>query len=250
MPNPLIRDPVTQLAAEFGAGFIAPLGYIDGLQMVWNSATSVGVSTGACYIPSLGYALPFTSALTLSGLSLTASTWYHLYGYSNSGTPAIELVTTAPATAYNGTARAKTGDTTRRYLGSLYSNSSSQIAQFTVVGNKFVYTNPNGNMVISNGTSITSTAVSCSTYAPITATAGNFRFQNNTSTTSANFGYLASGGQTASSSNVVLAVGSALAYSLSGYGDVAFDSSQNVAYSASSSSASLYLFVLGYYYGR
>lgn len=111
------------------AGLVIPQGHIDGLQMSWNSATSISVSSGTAYIPSLGNVLVSNTALTLSGLSLTASTWYHVYLYSNAGTPAIECVTTAPV-VYNGVARNKTGDTSRRYIGSVLTDASGNLYNF------------------------------------------------------------------------------------------------------------------------
>jgi hypothetical protein len=101
---------------------VVPKGYIDGLQMQWVSGTAVTVSSGTAYIPSLGNVLVANAAMALTGLSLTASTWYHLYLYSNAGTPAVECVTTAPV-LYYGTAYQKTGDNSRRYVGSVLADS-------------------------------------------------------------------------------------------------------------------------------
>lgn len=249
MPSPLIRDPTTQLPADFSAGFIVPAGYIDGTKMVWNSATSISVTSGAMYIQSLGYAVSFPSTLTLSGLSLTASTWYHLYGYLNSGTPAIELVTTAPAAAYSGTARSKTGDTSRRYLGSALTDSSGNLVAFLHSANTVRYVNPNSNTVLLNGGSATSVNISCSSYVPITAVAVDLRFQNNV-TTSGSGGFVATGGQTASGSNAVLYVGPAVTGSTADvYGPAPLGSSQNLSYIATGV-PSLYLFVNTYTYER
>lgn len=223
--------------------------YITGLQLVWNSTTSISVTTGAAYIQSLGRLSLPASTMTLSGLSLTASTMYHVYLYENSGTPTIEAVTTAPV-SYYGTAYAKTGDTSRRYLGSFYSNSSSQVTQFVVDGNKMCYSNPNNNIVLSNGSSMSSTLVACSQYAPITAVSGVFRFQNNTASSTANYGYATPGNQTASSTNCTLSTGSLSSANLASFGSIPFDASQNVAYVATSSSASLYLILLAYTFNR
>lgn len=104
-------------------------GYIDGLQMQWVSATAVTVSSGTAYIPSLGAYLQSNAAIALSGLTLTASTWYHLYLYSNAGTPAVECVTTAPV-LYQGGASQKTGDNSRRYVGSIRTDASGNIIRF------------------------------------------------------------------------------------------------------------------------
>lgn len=118
---------------------LAISGYIDGLQLVWNSVNSVSFTSGTATIPSLGALLRFPSAITKSGLSLAASTFYHAYGFSNSGTPDVEITTTAPSSPYFGAARTKTGDTSRRYLGSFLTDTSGFIHQFVQSGNLVLY---------------------------------------------------------------------------------------------------------------
>lgn len=153
-------------------GLIIPQGYIDGLQMVWNSATSISVTSGTAYIPSLGNVLQSNATLTLSGLVLTTSTWYHIYLYSNAGVPAIECVTAAPV-LYNGTAYQKTGDNTRRYIGSVLTDVSGNIYQFisSISGNeisiiwKVSGTSPPFR-VLANGTSSTPASFSISSMNP------------------------------------------------------------------------------------
>lgn len=114
-------------------------GYIDGLQMIWNGVNSVSFTSGTAAIPSLEALLQFPSTITKSGLSLAASTFYHAYGFSNSGTPDVEITTTAPSSPYLGAARTKTGDTSRRYLGTFLTDTSGFIHQFLVSGNLVVY---------------------------------------------------------------------------------------------------------------
>lgn len=121
-----VNKPVST-AQQTALDALIPPGYIDGLKMVWVSGTALTVTTGSAYIPSLGKVLRATSDIAKTGLSLTASTWYHAYLFSNAGTPDIELSTTAPAAPYNGTARTKTGDTSRRYVGSVLTDSSSNL---------------------------------------------------------------------------------------------------------------------------
>lgn len=126
--KPLIYDAANARLAE--QTVVIPPGYIDGLNLVWNSGTSISVTSGSAYIEGAAAVVNVPAELTLSGLSLTASTWYHVYLYLNAGVPAIECVTSAPATAYSGTARSKTGDTSRRYLGSVLTTSANTIANF------------------------------------------------------------------------------------------------------------------------
>ena len=120
-------------------GAFLPPGYIDGLKMQWVGPQAITVTSGAAYVPSLGRVIRVPNAIALAGLVLAASTWYHLYLYSNAGVPAIECVTTAPASAYNGTARAKTGDTSRRYVGSVLTDASGNIVNFIQSGNHVAY---------------------------------------------------------------------------------------------------------------
>lgn len=149
-------------------------GYIDGLQMVWNSATSVSVTPGTCYIPASGFNVNFPSTITKAGLALSASTLYHIYGFLNSGVPDIEIVTTAPSTPYNGVARTKTGDTTRRYLGTLRTDGSGNVYRFVhntenglVAYETHVNTTP--FLVLNAGVATVATNVSCSAVVPITS---------------------------------------------------------------------------------
>ena len=155
-------------------GALLPPGYIEGLKMQWVSGNAITVSSGSAYIPSLGRVVRASAAMALSGLALATSTWYHVYLYLNAGTPTLECVTTAPAAAYFGTARTKTGDTSRRYVGSVNTDASGNVIAF--------YHDSNSNEVgyladigtpmlslLSGGASLTPTNVSCSNAMPITA---------------------------------------------------------------------------------
>ncbi|WP_460093685.1 hypothetical protein [Pseudomonas sp. S2_B03] len=113
-------------------------GYIEGLIPQWNSATSITVSPGTAYIPGAQEPMVAASPLTLSGLSLTANTWYYLYLYDNAGVTAVELVTTAPAAPYSGTARTKTANTSRRFICALKTGSSGLLS-FLWMGDTIQY---------------------------------------------------------------------------------------------------------------
>ncbi len=170
-----VNKPVSTAQAEAIAlklDTAIPAGYIDGLKMVWNSANSISATSGTCYIQGSSAVISFPSLMTLSGLSLTASTWYHLYGYLNAGTPAIELVTTAPAAAYSGTARSKTGDASRRYIGSIRTDASGNILKFihSSFGGYVLYQVDINNaqlLILNGGTSTVDATVSAASAVPV-----------------------------------------------------------------------------------
>lgn len=147
-------------------------GYIDGLVPVWNSSTSISVTSGSAYVPGLGSNLAVPATLTLSSLSLTASTWHYLYLYSNAGVPAIELVTTAPDVAYSGTSRTKVGDIGRRFVGALLSNASGGLWGFEVDSSGILnLTNDQLSapfVILAGGTSQALIKVATSSVVPIT----------------------------------------------------------------------------------
>lgn len=152
---------------------LAISGYIDGFRMVWNSGTSVTFESGTAAIQSSGTLLRSPTAVTKSGLSLAASTVVHAYAYSNSGTADIELSTTAPAAAYIGTARSKTGDTSRRYIGSLLTDATGAIFNFSNDGRSVFYLVNVAQApfrVLNAGTSATWTLVSFAGALPPTVT--------------------------------------------------------------------------------
>lgn len=177
-----------------------PKGYIDGMRMEWVSGNSYRLTSGSCYIPSLDQIVDFPSSITKSGVSLTASTWYHIYAFVNAGVPDVEAVTTAPASPYNGTARTKTGDTSRRYIGSVKSDPSNALWQFSQdaryvkwfvvpgVGAASIF------RVLSNGTATTATTFSLSSVVPVTSTGAYARLFNTNATGSTQYDIPGRGG--------------------------------------------------------
>jgi hypothetical protein len=164
-------------------GAFLPPGYIDGLRMTWVSGTAITVTSGAAYIPSLGRVVRANAAVAKAGLALTASTWYHVYLYLNAGVPDVELSATAPAAPYNGTARTKTGDTSRRYVGSVMTDGSGNVLNFAMTGHRIFYQEAEGVLrLLSNGTAITETGVSLSTRVPVTSRLAMIRCDNNSTT--------------------------------------------------------------------
>ena len=189
MPN---LNSLTTQDLQWGTANWSGQGYIDGLKMQWVSATAVTVTSGAAFVPSLNKCLPVPNAIPVTGLVLAASTWYHVYLYSNAGVPAIEVVTTAPAAPYNGTARTKTSDTSRRYIGSVLTDSTGNLQQFKVdSAGQFRYLvvpANSGLRFLSNGKATVRTAVSLSGGMPITATNAILQLSNTDSSFYVNFG--------------------------------------------------------------
>jgi hypothetical protein len=147
--------------------------YMKGLKLVRVSGTGLTVTTGAAYIPGLTSVLQVPSNIFKTGLSLSVSTWYHVYLCSNGGTPDIELSATAPA-VYQGGARQKTGDTSRRYLGSVKTDGSANLLNFIHYPDlglmHYLQTQDLSPFrVLSGGTAVTETSVSCSAVVPVTS---------------------------------------------------------------------------------
>lgn len=164
-----------------GAGLWTMAGHILGLHMEYVGPASIRVSSGSAWIPSLQRAIEVPSALTLSGLTLAANTWYHLYLYLNGTTPTIEAVTIAPAAPYSGTARAKTGDPSRRYIGSFRSSPSAQVVAFRQAGSLVKYQDTFANsagIVLNGGASKVPEDVSTSACVPLTSTTALMNFSS------------------------------------------------------------------------
>lgn len=160
---------------------LAPKGFIEGLGLQWDSATGITVPSGSAYIEGEGRVVESASAIVASSLSLAATSWVHVYLYLSSGTPTLEFSTTAPATPYSGTARSKTGDTSRRYLGSLRTDGAGNVLNFLMTADMVLYREQLDAApfrLVANGTATTTTAVSAAPVAPVTARAVELRVFN------------------------------------------------------------------------
>jgi hypothetical protein len=148
-------------------------GFIQGCKLEYNTTTQIRVTPGMAYIQSSGKILKLAANDDTSP-SLSASTWYHVYLFDNSGTVDTEVSTTAPASPWIGTARSKTSDTTRRYLGSFRTNASSQIQNFQQSGGgalvQVAWRVDTGvvTRALSGGTASTATNISLANYVPPT----------------------------------------------------------------------------------
>jgi hypothetical protein len=95
------------------------LSVISRIQDIAFTGTGDGVTVtagpGVCYLPD-GTRMRSAGA-TASLPSTPANGWWYAYGYpTTGGMMGLELSQTGPDTPYQGTARTKLGDTTRRYL--------------------------------------------------------------------------------------------------------------------------------------
>lgn len=153
---------------QLGSQWISQPGdYIGGMFLEWVATNSMRITAGACSIPGVG-TINFSNPVTKSGLSLGASTFYHLYAYLNNSTPDFEITSAAPAQPYIGRSRTKSGDSTRRYIGSFLTNSSGAIVKFVHNSGQILYTEGVARILQSGATGDFLTA-SVSALVPITS---------------------------------------------------------------------------------
>lgn len=141
---------------------------------------TVTMGSGSCYLPNTRRLISDgSSSVTL--VNPTVSTWYFAYAYESSpGVASLELSTTAPDAPYGSTARTKTGDLTRRYIGSVYVQSNGLIRPFRMLssetlGSKILFSASSsaGSVPIPallNFTNSTATNISLNPLIPTTAT--------------------------------------------------------------------------------
>lgn len=179
----------------------ADAGYINGLQLEWVSTTQVKVKAGSAQIQSTGEIVTLATDATISP-SLSANAWRYCYLYLSSGIPTVECVSTAPDTAWFGTARSQTSATGKRYIGAIRTNGSSQIYNFFHNPNSGYYqwledTTASPFRVGSSLTATTETSVDCTAVAPATARQIQLRTINTSTPTGNVFVRVASGGANA-----------------------------------------------------
>lgn len=230
---------------------------LQGLQLVWNSTTSITVKTG---LASLANARIITvnADITKSSLSLSASTWYHVYLYwdaalnAGAGGAAAEVVTTAPA-VYFGTAHQKSGDATRRYLGSIRTDGSGNVLNFhhepttgLVLYRQQIFTAP--FQLLTAGVATTRTTVSASAVVTAAARMLIAYVQNTTPNANGYFG---------NSEDSITTLGSGAGFGVIENGEreemlIPLNASQAFQYAMSPapSSGGIYVSARGYYFAR
>ena len=160
---------VTALAARQNLGVRnVSTRFIEGLELTWG-ASSLSVSPGAAYVPSLSRVVESSAAIVVALSGLTTGTFYHLYLAETAGVAVVELSATAPlATATGGFI--KTGDTSRRYIASVLANGATSVYQFVHLGNTIEYAVSVAGVSAFNftGSATTATNVSVSSCVPST----------------------------------------------------------------------------------
>lgn len=153
--------------------------FISGLQLSWVSASSLTISGGEAWIPAASAIVSVPSPVTLTGIALGNNAWGYVY-LKGDGT--FEVVTTSPAAPYLGTARTKTGDTTRRYVGAVRTDGSGNIWNFRHVAGRILYQgylNQVPFTVLTGGTATAETNVDLSAAIPVGTTSAYLRHTNN-----------------------------------------------------------------------
>lgn len=230
-------------------GAFLPPGYIEGLKMQWVSGTAITITSGAAYIPSLGRVVRSAAAIAKTALVLTASTWYHVYLYINAGAAAIEIVTTTPSAVYFGSARSKNADTSRRYLGSVRTDSAGNILQFKHFADVVTYALGSSNMVVNSGTATAVTDFDCSAFAPVTATDLFMRAQMQPTSANGDYGYVFDKSASTSSGGAQLTIGAVANCYSNLHSWVSYDPSLGLSYQSHAGSP-LYLWVMRYRFER
>ncbi|WP_164241916.1 hypothetical protein [Stenotrophomonas maltophilia] len=240
-------------ATSARAYLVQPKGYIDGLKLEWVSGTQVRITSGSAYVPGPKRIAELASSVTLTP-ALAASTWYHVYLTVVSGVVSAEAVTTVPAAAYYGTARAKTGDTSRRYVGSFKTTASGAIMNFRQGQNNFVaYLEAQGaapTRVLNGGVATVETQVSLAGIIPISSTQAQIRILN--FVTSPPGAYMLSGTPDDSASGPPLSGLSAVDPNKDAYLLHPTDLSQRITYwfAQAPTAGAGYIDVYGYFYDR
>lgn len=155
--------------------------FISGLLLFWSSGTSLAISSGAAYVEGVGNVY-LNSDLSKSLPGLTANSWYHLYLYDNAGTADVEASTTNPSTNTFGSARTKSGDTSRRYIGSFRTTTGGAIVQFQhlITAGKITYLGAAYSVrnVLTGGMAASTTTVSLANLLPIFASSADILITN------------------------------------------------------------------------
>lgn len=220
--------------------------YIQGLLASYVDATHIQIGTGAAATQATGALLQLNSATSVT--SLGTSGWQHVYLYDSGGAAALEISATAPASPYFGTARSKTGDTSRRYLFSALADGSGNFYQFVhlgVGGVRYLETTSVAPFRAINNSAVTvSTTLALSGVIPVSAQKLSARIANLATGAQAYFNTPDMGAVSISNYMLTSRPGN------DGYYELITDASQQINYYNNASGGSLYVDVLGYEFLR
>lgn len=238
----------TELYDAFG-DTQADQAFISGFKLKYVSPTSVQVSKGIAYSQGDGKRVSLAADLTLTGLSLTTSTMYHLYLDYNGGAPTVRCLSTALASPYFGAARTASGDTSKRYLGSIRTASDGSIFPFSHHGDVMWYQSAVSSSpfrVLSAGSATSETTVSMASVVPASSRIAIVRIVNNMPSSVGTFG-TPDDSVTLSDTSFLMRVPAGS----EGYPDLALGPSQDFTYLVqSTASGGIYVDVRGYRFLR
>jgi len=142
--------------------------FINGLNLSVAGAV-ITCGPGAAYVQGGGI-VRVAGAITTTVTGLTANTWRHVYLCLSGSTPTIEAVTTEPVD-YSYPAKQKTGDATRRYLGSFRVDSwGGMVPQLCMNGRCYFQAQwDTQHRVMGNGQSTAKAGVAVNAEIPATA---------------------------------------------------------------------------------
>ncbi len=150
---------------------------IRGMELsVATDGVTVSVQPGVAYLPG-GILILLQDAVNVV-VSGATSAWRHFYIANDSGSILLEASATTPADPYQGYARYKSTDQTRRYLGSLYFGTDGKTVTFkhSQAGdraNRIDFTPPGGIMLaqaslLNIGVAAAATTLSAAGIVPVT----------------------------------------------------------------------------------
>lgn len=117
----------------------AARGSIYGLELTYTNATAFGASAGFSHIESGESPIAAAALADLTGQTGTSAHFYNVFEFLSGGVPTLEKVDAGTAGSTNvpvafalpaGTARSKTSDPTRRWLGSVLWGATDTIRKF------------------------------------------------------------------------------------------------------------------------
>ena len=136
-----------------------------------TSAAFIRIYPGTAFIPGIGRSVTLSEETLINLNGLAPSTWQNVYLYENGGVAAIEISAIAPV-AYSYPAQHKTGDPSRRYVGSFrVAASGSILEQTSIDGHCHYISGWEGQRMLSAGVATTLTAINVGTVVPEQATA-------------------------------------------------------------------------------